>query len=223
MHNFCVQELGGFYLDIIKDRQYTTQADSRARRSCQTALFHIAEALVRWVAPILAFTADELWQYLPGTRNESVMLNTWYAGLSELPQDATLGREFWEQVMAVKAAVNKELENQRAAKAIGGNLQAEVTLFAEEALSGELAKLGDELRFVLITSTAALAPLGAAPADAVDTEVAGLKLKVVKSGHAKCARCWHHRADVGVNPAHPEICGRCVDNIDGAGEVRHHA
>ncbi|MCY1296137.1 Isoleucine--tRNA ligase [compost metagenome] len=90
-------------------------------------------------------------------------------------------------------------------------------------MSGELAKLGDELRFVLITSTAALAPLGAAPADAVDTEVAGLKLKVVKSGHAKCARCWHHRADVGVNPAHPEICGRCVDNIDGAGEVRHHA
>ncbi|CAD5109040.1 isoleucine--tRNA ligase [Zestomonas carbonaria] len=223
VHNFCVQELGGFYLDIIKDRQYTTQADSRARRSCQTALFHIAEALVRWVAPILAFTADELWQYLPGERNESVMLNTWYEGLGELPQDFELGREFWDHVMAVKAAVNKELENQRAAKAIGGNLQAEVTLFVEDKLSSELAKLGDELRFVLITSTATLAPFSAAPADAVETEVAGLKLKVVKSGHAKCGRCWHHRADVGVNPAHPEICGRCVDNIDGSGEVRHYA
>ncbi|UVE18489.1 isoleucine--tRNA ligase [Pseudomonas sp. LS44] len=223
VHNFCVQELGGFYLDIIKDRQYTTAADSVARRSCQTALFHIAEALVRWVAPILAFTADELWQYLPGERNESVMLNTWYEGLSALPQGFELDRAFWEQVMAVKTAVNKELENQRAAKLIGGNLQAEVTLFVEEALATQLAKLGDELRFVLITSTATLAPLSAAPDDAVATELPTLKLKVVKSGHVKCGRCWHHRADVGVNSEHPEICGRCVDNISGSGEVRHYA
>lgn len=223
VHNFCVQELGGFYLDIIKDRQYTTAADSTARRSCQTALFHIAEALVRWIAPILAFTADELWQYLPGARNESVMLNTWYQGLSELPEGIALDRAFWERVMAVKVAVNKELENLRAAKAIGGNLQAEVTLYAEEALVADLAKLSNELRFVLITSTASVAPLLSAPADAVETEVSGLKLKVVKSSHAKCSRCWHHREDVGVNPEHPEICGRCVDNISGAGEVRHYA
>ncbi|WP_277342910.1 zinc finger domain-containing protein, partial [Pseudomonas viridiflava] len=106
---------------------------------------------------------------------------------------------------------NKELEVQRAAKAVGGNLQAEVTLFAEEGLTADLSKLSNELRFVLITSTASVAPLAAAPADAVVTEVTGLKLKVVKSGHAKCARCWHHREDVGVNPEHPEICGRCVD------------
>ncbi|MFZ3203462.1 MAG: isoleucine--tRNA ligase, partial [Pseudomonas sp.] len=223
VHNFCVQELGGFYLDIIKDRQYTTAADSVARRSCQTALFHIAEALVRWIAPVLSFTADELWQYLPGERNESVMLNGWYQGLSELPQDFELSREFWERVMAVKVAVNKEMENLRAAKAIGGNLQAEVTLYAEDSLIADLSKLGNELRFVLITSTASLAPLASAPSDAVETEVPGLKLKVLKSGHAKCARCWHHREDVGVNPAHPEICGRCVDNIEGAGEVRHYA
>jgi len=223
VHNFCVQELGGFYLDIIKDRQYTTAADSAARRSCQTALFHIAEALVRWIAPILAFTADELWQYLPGERNESVMLNTWYQGLSELPEGFALDRAFWEQAMTVKAAVNKELENLRAAKAIGGNLHAEVTLFAEDSLAAKLNKLGNELRFVLITSTAEVRPLAAAPADAVETEVAGLKLKIVKSAHAKCARCWHHREDVGVNPEHPEICERCVDNIAGAGEVRHHA
>ena len=223
VHNFCVQELGGFYLDIIKDRQYTTAADSVARRSCQTALFHIAEALVRWIAPVLAFTADELWQYLPGERNESVMLNGWYQGLSELPQDLELSREFWERVMAVKVAVNKEMEGLRAAKAIGGNLQAEVTLYGEDGLIADLGKLGNELRFVLITSTASLAPLSSAPADAVETEVAGLKLKIVKSAHPKCGRCWHHREDVGVNPAHPEICGRCVDNIEGAGEVRHYA
>ncbi|ARU89815.1 isoleucine--tRNA ligase [Pseudomonas sp. M30-35] len=223
VHNFCVQELGGFYLDIIKDRQYTTAADSVARRSCQTALFHIAEALVRWIAPILAFTADEIWQYLPGERNESVMLNGWYQGLTEQSQDVEMNREFWERVMAVKVAVNKELENQRKEKAIGGNLQAEVTVYGEDSLIADLNKLGNELRFVLITSTASLAPLSAAPADAVETEVAGLKLKVVKSAHAKCGRCWHHREDVGVNPAHPEICGRCVDNIEGAGEVRHYA
>ena len=223
VHNFCVQELGGFYLDIIKDRQYTTAADSVARRSCQTALFHIAEALVRWIAPVLSFTADELWQYLPGERNESVMLNGWYQGLSEMPEDFELSRGYWERVMAVKVAVNKEMEGLRAAKAIGGNLQAEVTLYGEDALRADLSKLGNELRFVLITSTATLAPLADAPADAVSTEVPGLKLKIVKSGHAKCARCWHHREDVGVNPAHPEICGRCVENIEGAGEVRHYA
>ncbi len=223
VHNFCVQELGGFYLDIIKDRQYTTAADSVARRSCQSALFHIAEALVRWIAPVLSFTADELWQYLPGERNESVMLNGWYQGLSEMPADFELSREYWERVMAVKVAVNKEMEGLRAAKAIGGNLQAEVTLYGEDSLIADLDKLGNELRFVLITSTASLAPLSSAPADAMDTDVPGLKLKIVKSGHAKCARCWHHREDVGVNPAHPEICGRCVDNIEGAGEVRHYA
>ncbi|OUS87905.1 isoleucine--tRNA ligase [Pseudomonas putida] len=223
VHNFCVQELGGFYLDIIKDRQYTTGANSVARRSCQTALFHISEALVRWIAPILAFTADEIWQYLPGERNESVMLNGWYEGLSELPEGTELGRAYWDRVMAVKASVNKELENQRTAKVIGGNLQAEVTLYADEGLSADLGKLGDELRFVLITSAASVVPFAQAPAEAVATEVEGLKLKVVKSGHAKCGRCWHFRADVGSHPEHPEICSRCVDNLSGQGEVRHYA
>ncbi|MBV4493123.1 isoleucine--tRNA ligase [Pseudomonas oryzicola] len=223
VHNFCVQELGGFYLDIIKDRQYTTGANSVARRSCQTALYHISEALVRWIAPILAFTADEIWQYLPGERNESVMLNGWYEGLSELPEGTELDRAYWDRVMAVKASVNKELENQRTAKVIGGNLQAEVTLYADEGLSADLGKLGDELRFVLITSAASVVPFAQAPAEAVATEVEGLKLKVVKSGHAKCGRCWHFRADVGSHPEHPEICSRCVDNLSGSGEVRHYA
>jgi len=223
LHNFCVQDMGGFYLDIIKDRQYTTSTDSRARRSCQTALWHIAEALVRWMAPILAFTADEIWQYLPGERGESVHLALWYQGLSELPKDFALGRAFWEQVMAVKTAVNKELERLRAAKQIGGNLQAEVTLYCSDELSEQLAQLQEELRFVLITSTARLLPLKDAPAGAVETELAGLKLKVEKSSHEKCARCWHHCADVGTHPEHPEICGRCIDNLEGAGEVRRYA
>ncbi|MNI75176.1 Isoleucine--tRNA ligase [compost metagenome] len=151
------------------------------------------------------------------------MLNGWYQGLSELPEGTELDRAYWDRVMAVKASVNKELENQRTAKVIGGNLQAEVTLFAEEGLSADLSKLGDELRFVLITSAASVVPFAQAPADAVATEVEGLKLKVVKSGHAKCGRCWHFRADVGSHPEHPEICSRCVDNLSGSGEVRHYA
>ncbi|MHB8822794.1 MAG: zinc finger domain-containing protein, partial [Pseudomonadaceae bacterium] len=151
------------------------------------------------------------------------MLNTWYEGLTELPEGFELDRAFWDKVMAVKAAVNKELENQRNAKTIGGNLQAEVTLYAEESLATELAKLGDELRFVLITSAVEVAPLAQAPAAAVDSELAGLKLVVRKTEYAKCGRCWHHLPDVGTHAAHPEICGRCVENIEGAGEVRHHA
>ncbi|XXF09531.1 isoleucine--tRNA ligase [Pseudomonas sp. D2-3] len=223
VHNFCVQELGGFYLDIIKDRQYTTAPDSIARRSCQSALFHICEALVRWIAPILSFTAEEIWQFLPGERAESVMLATWYENLARLPEGAELDNAYWQRVMAVKGAVNKELENLRASKAIGASLQAEVTLFGDDALRDDLAKLGNELRFALITSAAATAPLSDAPADAVVTEVEGLKLKIVKSAHAKCGRCWHLRADVGTHADHPELCGRCISNIEGSGEVRHHA
>ena len=223
VHNFCVQELGGFYLDIIKDRQYTTGTNSTARRSCQTAMYHIAEALVRWIAPILAFTSEELWQYLPGERNESVMLNTWYDGLTALPADAELDRAFWEQVQQVKIAVNKELENLRNAKVLGGNLQAEVTLYADDQLAATLGRLGDELRFVLITSAARVAPLADAGEDAVATELPALKLSIVKSGHSKCVRCWHFLPDVGTHAQHPEICGRCVENIEGQGEVRQHA
>ena len=223
VHNFCVQELGGFYLDIIKDRQYTTGADSLPRRSCQTALYHIAEALVRWIAPILVFTADEIWQLIPGERNESVIFNTWYQGLSRLPAESKLSSAYWTELMAIKVAVNKELENQRNAKVIGGNLQAQVTLYADTALAEKLNRLGDELRFVLITSTAQVADLAQAPADAVETELAGLKLQISKSAEPKCARCWHHRADVGSVAAHPETCARCADNLDGEGEVRQYA
>src|SRR5690606_2246763 len=147
LHNFCSNDLGGFYLDVIKDRQYTTRADSRARRSAQTALYHIAEALVRWVAPILSFTAEEIWENLPGTRPESVFLVEWYDGLHELAGNEAMGRNYWQQVMAVRAAVNREIEVQRAAGLVRGSLDTTVTLFVSAELQALLEPLADELRF----------------------------------------------------------------------------
>ena len=222
LHNFCVLELGGFYLDIIKDRQYTTQENSRARRSAQTALYHIAEALTRWIAPILSFTADELWQVLPGERQGPVFAAEWYTGLSRLPADDDMDDAFWRRVQAVKTAVNKVLENARNEGVVGGSLQAEVTLFCSEELIDTLAKLGDELRFVLITSAAMLAPISASN-EAATTDVDGLEVRVRASEGMKCTRCWHHRDDVGQSLEHPELCFRCIDNVDGDGEVRHYA
>ena len=220
LHNFCVVDLGGFYLDIIKDRQYTTQQDSRARRSAQTALYHVAEAFTRWIAPILSFTADEIWQYLPGTHDDSVLLQTWYELPGRLGVNAAMGRAYWEQVMTVKEAVNKALEDARNAGTVKGGLAAEVTLYCDDNWRDKLKQLGDELRFVTITSRADIAELSAAGGDAVATTIDGLKLKVQMSPHQKCVRCWHHREDVGTHAAHPELCGRCIENVDGAGESR---
>jgi isoleucyl-tRNA synthetase len=222
VHNFCVVELGSFYLDVIKDRQYTTQRDSQARRSAQSALYRIGEALVRWIAPVLSFTAEEIWGYLPGQRSETVFTAEWYDGLCELPGDAALGDSFWQQLMAVKGAVNRVLEGQRKEGLIGGTLEAEVTLYADGELLHKLQALGDELRFALITSYAQVRPLREA-GDAIATEIEGLRLRVVRSGHAKCVRCWHHREDVGNHVDHPQLCGRCVDNVAGKGEVRRFA
>ena len=223
LHNFCGNELGGFYLDIIKDRQYTTPADSLARRSCQTALYHIAQALVRWMAPILSFTAEEIFELLPGERPESVFLTTWYEGLFPPADDAEMDLAFWEQVQAVKQAVNKAIEEARNRKELRANLAADATLYVDDRLAGLLGRLGDELRFVTITSSATLAPLADAPADLPESAVAGLKVRVTPSPHDKCVRCWHHRPDIGTHPEHPELCGRCVTNLDGDGEERHYA
>jgi isoleucyl-tRNA synthetase len=223
LHNFCGNELGGFYLDIIKDRQYTTPADSLARRSCQTALYHIAQALVRWMAPILSFTAEEIFELLPGERTESVFLTTWYDGLFPPATDAEMDLAFWDQVQAVKQAVNKAIEEARNRKELRANLAADATLYVDDRLAGLLGRLGDELRFVTITSTATLAPLADAPADLPDSAVAGLKVRVAPSPHEKCVRCWHHRPDIGTDANHPELCGRCVTNLEGDGEERHYA
>ena len=223
LHGFCVTEMGGFYLDVIKDRQYTTRSDSLARRSAQTALYHIAEALVRWITPILSFTAEEIWENLPGERGESVFLEEWIDNFGVTLEQRAMGRDFWRQVMAVRAEVNRELENQRTGGSLRGSLDAEVKLFCAPELHQLLARLGDELRFVLITSDASLAELVEAPALAAATEMEGLKLQVMKSEHGKCERCWHRRKDVGSHPHHPALCDRCVENVDGAGETRYFA
>ncbi|MFT6341351.1 MAG: isoleucyl-tRNA synthetase [Alcanivorax sp.] len=222
LHNFCALDLGGFYLDIIKDRQYTTQADSVARRSCQTALYHIAQALVRWMAPVLSFTAEEIYENLPGARLDSVFLAEWYTGLFALT-DTDMDRAFWQQVQDVKQAVNKAIENARRDKLIKGGLGAEVVLYVDDGQRTLLNRLGDELRFVTITSAATLKSLGEAPAELEDTAVSGLKVQVLASEYGKCARCWHHQPDVGSHAEHPELCGRCVTNVDGEGEVRRYA
>lgn len=220
LHNFCVVELGGFYLDIIKDRQYTTKGDSLARRSAQTALQHVIEAMVRWIAPILSFTADEIWKEIAGERDSTVFTAEWYT-LPAAPADS-FSNDYWNLVADVKTAVNKVLEAKRASGEVGGSLGAEVTLYCEDGLAVELRKLENELRFVLITSTAEIRSL-AEKENAEQTEVSGLYVAVKKSEHAKCERCWHHRADVGSNAAHPGICLRCVENVDGKGEARSFA
>ena len=216
--NFCTVELGSFYLDVIKDRQYTAHSDGLARRSCQTALYHIAQAMVRWMAPVMSFTAQEIWQELPGQQQEFVFTDVWYTGFSGVT-GGKFDDAFWQQLLQVRDEVNKVLEAARREDKIGASLQAEVTLYASEALAADLAKLGDELRFVLITSTAQVSP-EAAPADAVQTELAGLSVQVVASTAAKCGRCWHHRHDVGADAAHAELCLRCVSNVEGEGEQR---
>ncbi|QSX38082.1 isoleucine--tRNA ligase [Shewanella sedimentimangrovi] len=220
---FCSVELGSFYLDIIKDRQYTAKRESHARRSCQSALFHIAEAMVRWIAPILSFTADEIWQLLPGERGAYVFTEEWYQGLASVTVEGDLSDDYWQQLIAVRDEVNKEIEQARRDKRLGGSLEAEITLFADTELAQKLTHLGDELRFVLLTSNAKVEAITAAPEAAVTTDVAGLKLLVAKTEAAKCERCWHHREEVGSIASHESLCQRCVTNIEGEGEQRQFA
>lgn len=223
IHHFCSLDMGSFYLDIIKDRQYTTQEDSLARRSAQTALYHVLQALVRWIAPVLSFTADELWQFVPGQTKETVFTEVWYDGLFAFDASETMNASYWQTVQEAKACVNKALEEARKDGKVGGQLTAEVALYCDANLKDALAALGDELRFVTITSSATLLDLADAPSEAVETDLAGLKVVIEKSTHAKCARCWHHREDVGTHEGHEELCGRCVENISGNGETRQFA
>ena len=209
IHHFCAVDMGSFYLDIIKDRQYTTQSDSIARRSAQSAMYHIGEALCRWLAPILAFTAEEISGFMPGQRPDSIFLTTWYSGLSE-ELSGEFDREYWNRIIAMREQVNKALEEARTENVIGSGLEAEITLYCSGQEHKDLTLLSDELRFVLITSKA----------DVVSEENAAIRVEVSASGHAKCARCWHRREDIGNNVEHPELCQRCVDNVAGAGEER---
>ncbi len=225
IHNFCSVDLGAFYLDVIKDRQYTTRKESIPRRSAQSAMYHALEAMTRWLAPILSFTADEIWGHIPGKRSDSVFLETWYR-LPPLPEEEALDLAFWQQVMAVRDAVAKELERLRVAGGIGSSLDAEVDLYCGREIHDLLSRLGDELRFVFITSYARIHRVETPPDDAIHFTLPSrdeVWVAVAPSAHPKCVRCWHHREDVGSHPEHPELCGRCVENVVGEGERREFA
>jgi len=212
LHNFCSEFLGAFYLDILKDRLYTTGAASPARRSAQSALYHIGHSLLRLFAPMLSFTAEEAWEHFMHDDTDSVFLHPLYV-LPEVPDGAALERR-WALVREVRAAVHKELEQLRVQGRIGSSLAAEVEVRAAGDRYEALAALGNDLRFVLITSQAEVVRVA---------EQASEGVSVRASEHDKCPRCWHHRADVGADAAHPELCGRCVANLYGSGEARAHA
>ena len=209
LQTFCSEDLGGFYLDILKDRLYTTAPKSVARRSAQSALWHITQSFVRLLAPITAFTTEEVWQVLTGKAEDSIMFQQWH----ELPAQAGEGELLakWSLVRAVRADVTKALEAQREAGKIGSALQAAVEIHCAGEKYDALASLGDDLKFVLIcSSTVAVRD---------DNE----QVIATPLEHAKCERCWHVREDVGANAEHQGLCGRCISNLYGEGEVRAHA
>ncbi|HJS90042.1 MAG TPA: isoleucine--tRNA ligase [Steroidobacteraceae bacterium] len=219
VHNFCSVDLGGFYLDVLKDRMYTTPTAGRARRSAQTVMHHIAECMVRWLAPVLSFTAEEIWQFLPGERSQSVFLETWH------PVPEVSAREVeWPALLELRTDVTRELEKLRDAGTIGSSNDAEVDVYCAPEEYARFNALGEELRFFFITSHARVHRIeGAPPAEAVlaiNTGRSGVWIAVKPTSDPKCIRCWQRRPDVGSNPKHPEICDRCVSNVEGPGEER---
>jgi len=211
LQGFCSEDLGGFYLDILKDRLYTAGADSVARRSAQNALHHIAHSLVRLMAPILSFTAEEAWAVLCGKENESVFTGEWHTLPDSGMSGAVIG--IWRDIRNIRELVNKKLEEKRAAGEIGSALAAEVDVFAFGEAYESLKQLGGDLKFVFITSRAALHL----------REGGGLGITVTPSELTKCERCWHYRTDVGSDANHATLCGRCVSNLYGGGEARKYA
>jgi len=221
VQNFCTNELGALYLDITKDRLYTMPTDSRGRRSAQSAMYRIAEALVRWLAPILSFTAEEIWQALPGERGDSVLFETWYDGLAAT-QASPEQRRWWADLLAIRETAARVLEGMRKADRIGAALEAKLAVHADAATQARYADVADELRFFFITSEFALAPVTPRADEAARVELEGAEAWVSAevSAAAKCVRCWHRRDDVGSHAEHPELCGRCIGNIEGPGEDR---
>jgi isoleucyl-tRNA synthetase len=215
LQTYCSEDLGGFYLDILKDRLYTTSATGVSRRSAQNALWHITAALLPLMAPILSFTAEEAWAVF-GKRATDPKETIFAATYHELPRipDAPALLEKWAALRAVRAEVMKRLEDVRVQGKIGSSLQAEVEIKAQGSRYAALASLGNDLRFVLITSQAGVAELASGAEESVE---------VSPSRHPKCERCWHYRADVGADVRHPGLCGRCTANLFGSGEPRSFA
>ncbi|MEO6967057.1 MAG: isoleucine--tRNA ligase [Rhodanobacteraceae bacterium] len=234
VQNFCTNEMGALYLDITKDRMYTMQAGSHGRRSAQSAMYRILEAMVRWLAPLLAFTSEEIWQHMPRAmhvvgddgmdtfveRGESVLFETWYRGLSAM-QGTPEQRRWWSDLLAIRDSASRVLESMRQSGEIGASLDAKLAIHADPSIVDRYKPVAEELRFFFIVSDLRL-DLGGAQTDAVLTELEGADVRVsaMVSDDPKCIRCWHHRADVGAHPDHPELCGRCIENVDGAGETR---
>ena len=204
---YCSEDLGAFYLDVLKDRLYTTAPKSLARRSAQTALHQITHAMLRWMAPFLSFTAEEAWTTFG--ESESIFLETF----TDLGAPNNALKDKWISIQQVRELANKEIENKRTEGLVGASLQAELTIHCDGVLFDALASLGDDLKFVFITSKVTL----------VKREGAGIGIEVKASEATKCERCWHYSDDVGHNPAHPTLCGRCDSNLHGDGEVRHFA
>ncbi|WHL24975.1 MAG: isoleucine--tRNA ligase [Candidatus Blochmannia vicinus] len=219
---FCSVEMGSFYLDVIKDRQYTTKKNSTARRSCQTALYHIIESMVRWIAPILSFTADEIWKYIPGHRSEYVFTEEWYDGLFSINSKQVMSNNHWSTFLNVRNEVNKIVEQARINGIIGGSLDASVVLYATPELASKLRILDNELSFGLITSSAIVLDYY----DKFNTTrhkkegIPGLRIFLEKAKGKKCLRCWHYRLDIDQYKNYSNICARCVSNIVGPGENR---
>jgi isoleucyl-tRNA synthetase len=208
---YCSEHLGAFYLDVLKDRLYTLAPDAHARRSAQTALYHLTRSLLLQLAPVLCFTADEAWEVFAKSEEESTLFHTWH----EFPVPDAAAEDLlcakWNALRALRAEVNKEIELLRSADQLGSSLQAEVDIEADDTLLPVLQSLGDDLKFVLIVSQVNLIPGSAT------------RITVRASAHGKCERCWHYRADVGAHAHHPSLCARCIANLEGQGEVRHHA
>lgn len=230
VHHFCAVDMSSFYLDIIKDRQYTMKADSPGRRSAQTAMYLIADALTRWIAPVLSFTADEIWQQLrqqsesdKQQRSPTVFTNTYHQSLFELDTHSSLTHNDWTVLATVRESVSKSLESLRTDGVIGAALEASVVVYASEGVKLALDKTGNELRFVFITSAAGVLPLNEKPEELDVQSIDGQEfaVQVEKASGDKCVRCWHLSDEVGSDKQHPEICARCASNVHGDGELRH--
>jgi isoleucyl-tRNA synthetase len=175
-------------------------------------MYHIIEMMVRWLSPILSFTADEIWNCIPGKRSDSVFLEDWYS-LKINEADAQQRKVVWDAIILVRDEINKKLETLRVDGEIGSSLDAEVDLYCSDEIKRQLGTLGDQLRFVLITSYARIYDISEKPLAAIESEMSGLYVQVLASKHNKCIRCWHHREDVGSDETHPELCVRCIENI----------
>lgn len=213
LHNFCVLDLSSFYLDIIKDRLYTSHSNSMERRSAQTAMNEVLEVMVRLMAPVLSFTADEVWQYMRGKRSESVHMEQFIPVKEEYKDPRLKAR--WDEIIEIRSEVNKALEIARKNKLIGHSLEAEVTLGLSPKLMERLSPYKDQLRSIFIVSSVKLLPIEDMREGIESESVSGLKIYVSVSPHPKCERCWIHDASVGKDPRYPGICQRCIDVLSG--------